>query len=459
MAISFSLSAKSDSQGRCEIRIRYKSGAYAARAKSGVYTAPEWFEFVIGSKSDTPNKGKRIITETMKQTQTFHESQKVKLSQINTAISETLKNPELDRKGSKWLLDCLDKFYLRGEYAPKEATPEAKQPFFDTFDEYLQKRKLSKVREDNFMVLKRALQRYELFVSATEHPFSWDLDNITGETIEDFESFLRNEYTLYEEHKDIYSKFPASIDTRRKIKAPKPRGTNTINALFNKLRAFFNWCLDKGKTTNKPFKDYESKPDLYGTPIYISIDERNTIYKTNLSHRPQLAIQRDIFVFQCLIGCRVSDLYKMTKKNVIGGAIEYIPRKTKDDKPLTVRVPLNKIAKQILKRYADYNGGTLLPYISEQKYNDAIKEVFTLAKITRPVTVLNPTTREEEQRPINEIASSHLARRCFIGNLYKQVKDPNLVGSLSGHKEGSSAFARYRDIDEDMKKDLVKLLV
>ena len=61
-------------------------------------------------------------------------------------------------------------------------------------------------------------------------------------------------------------------------------------------------------------------------------------------------------------------------------------------------------------------------------------------------------------RKRNEIASSHLARRTFIGNLYKKVKDPNLVGSLSGHKEGSKAFARYRDIDEDMKKELVDLL-
>ena len=65
---------------------------------------------------------------------------------------------------------------------------------------------------------------------------------------------------------------------------------------------------------------------------------------------------------------------------------------------------------------------------------------------------------EEEQRPINEIASSHLARRTFVGNLYKKVKDPNLVGALSGHKEGSRAFSRYRDIDDDMKKELIGLM-
>jgi hypothetical protein len=71
---------------------------------------------------------------------------------------------------------------------------------------------------------------------------------------------------------------------------------------------------------------------------------------------------------------------------------------------------------------------------------------------------VNPTTREEEKRVLYEIASSHLARRCFVGNLYKQVKDPNLVGLLSSHKEGSKAFARYREIDEQMKLELVKML-
>jgi hypothetical protein len=100
----------------------------------------------------------------------------------------------------------------------------------------------------------------------------------------------------------------------------------------------------------------------------------------------------------------------------------------------------------------------LLPFINEQKYNAAIKKIFELAEVTRIVTVINPTTREEEEeeeekRPINEVASSHLARQTFVCNLYKKVKDPNLVGSLTGHKEGNKAFARYRDIDEDMKKN------
>ena len=98
------------------------------------------------------------------------------------------------------------------------------------------------------------------------------------------------------------------------------------------------------------------------------------------------------------------------------------------------------------------------PFISEQKYNIAIKRIFQEAGVDRIVTILDPLTHEEVKRPIYEVASSHLARRTFIGNIYKKVKDPNLVSALSGHKEGSKAFRRYRDIDDEMKKDLVKLL-
>ena len=125
---------------------------------------------------------------------------------------------------------------------------------------------------------------------------------------------------------------------------------------------------------------------------------------------------------------------------------------------MTVRVPLNSIAKEILERYKDQPFDELFPLISQQKYNVAIKKMFLAAGLTRPVVVYNPTTSEQEIRPLNEVASSHLARRCFVGNLYKQVKDPNLVGALSDHKEGSRTFARYREIDEDMKRDLVSML-
>lgn len=222
------------------------------------------------------------------------------------------------------------------------------------------------------------------------------------------------------------------------------------------FRAFFNWCNEQDITANKPFDKYKGVTEKYGKPYYISLEERNQIADFDLSAYPHLEVQRDIFIFQCLIGCRVSDLLRMSKLNIINHIIEYIPRKTKNETPDVVSVPLNDRAKKLVAKYDGIDKkGRLFPFISVQKYNDSIKEIFSICGITRIVTILNPTTREEEKRPINEIASSHLARRTFVGNLYKKVKDPNLVGALSGHKEGSKAFARYRTIDNDMKKELV----
>lgn len=170
----------------------------------------------------------------------------------------------------------------------------------------------------------------------------------------------------------------------------------------------------------------------------------------------QLERPRDIFIFQCMIGCRVSDLYSFTKANTINGSIEYVARKTKDERLVTVRVPLNTTAQEILRKYQDCD--TFLLFIAQQHYNEAMKKIFVTCGITRDVVTINTLTGEPEIKPINEIASSHMARRTFIGNIYKKVKDTNLVGALSGHKEGSTAFARYRDIDDEMKNELVKML-
>ena len=148
----------------------------------------------------------------------------------------------------------------------------------------------------------------------------------------------------------------------------------------------------------------------------------------------------------------------MKKSNIVDGAIEYIAGKTADDKPLTVRVPLTAKAKEIIAKYPKCKRDSLLPFISAQKYNDYIKECFRHAGITRLVTTLDSLTGQPKQVPICDIASSHMARRAFVGNLYKQVQDPNLIGTLSGHREGSKAFARYRDIDEDLKRKTVALL-
>lgn len=366
---------------------------------------------------------------------------------------------ETNKHTTELTSEILERLVDETLYPDKYKKPQ--DNLFELMELFLTKRRLSKVRENNYHVLIRALKRYELFyqIKNCKPKFNLTVDTINSDVIEDFEDFLKNEHILYTKYPKIYEQIPSILNTKRKCPKPHARGNNTICALFNKLRAFFNWCNEQEITSNRPFDKYNGMAEKYGKPYYISLEERNQIADYDLSKYPHLEVQRDIFVFQCLIGCRVSDLLKMTKNNVIDGAIDYIPHKTKNESPDPISVPLNDRAKALVKKYEDVDKrGKLFPFISAQKYNDSIKDIFLQCGIIRIVTILNPTTGEEEKRPINEVASSHLARRTFVGNLYKKVKDPNLVGALSGHSEGSKAFARYRSIDKDMKVELVEML-
>ena len=231
------------------------------------------------------------------------------------------------------------------------------------------------------------------------------------------------------------------------------KSKNTAHGILSRLKAFYGYANKMGYTTNNPFLRFEIEPEVYGNPIYITKEERDTLYYLHIPDE-RLRKTRDIFVFQCLIGCRVGDLIRLKKDNVVNSAIEYIPRKTKDERPVIARIPLCPKAQNIIDRYTTQEDGKLLPFISPQKYNDYIKELFKFADITRTVTRLNPLTRQEERVSIADIASSHMARRTFIGILHRKVKN-EVIGSMSGHSTNSKAFSRYYHIEDDTKRDAV----
>jgi integrase len=458
--IYLSLSTKVDVTNKQEILIRFSHGRINQRSKTNIFIPANYTDENGKQRTIWNNEQQEIIipnfrlmNDEKRKLKQYLTNQSEKLNSLITVIQTTFNEiKDKNKISSDWLKNCIDAFYQRGKYTPVE--PEQKQTFFDAFDEFLVKHPLSDVRKKNFRVVIRVLRRYELYTRKTvegEKNFTLSLDTFSADTLQSFSKFLKNEHEYYRTYPILYEAFPEYHEQ-------KPRGQNTINGIMTKIRTFFLWCAKNKKTENRPFDLFKIDECVYGTPFYININERNTLYNTDISHRPTLETQRDIFVFQCLIGCRVSDLYQFTKANVINEGIEYIARKTKDLKPVTVRVPLNSIAKEILNKYANYKGEMLFPFISRQKYNDAIKTAFTIAGITRPVVVCDPLTRENVIRPINEVASSHLARRCFVGNLYKKAKDQNLVSALSGHIQNSKSFARYREIDEDMRNELVKMI-
>lgn len=426
--ITAKLSTRVDARGKSEILLRFVAGReHIYRLHSRLFISPSrWKDgaIVIPRLGTEEQKGLRDL--------------KVRLDGLTAFLLDAFSEADREAVDRDWMQQQVERYHH----------PERREKldFFALFDEFRKEKDISKARDNRYAVTVRALERFQVYRKKKV-----TVEGMDQEALEQFRKFLEEEYILAD--KKRWRTLYQAMEEK-----PEKRSHNTIVDYMKALSAFYHWMNKKGLTTADPFRTFEIGTAVYGTPYYITIEERDQLYRTDLSDSPALAVQRDIFVFQCLVGCRVGDLIALTKGDVVDGVLVYVQQKTIKENARTIRVPLTETAREIVVRYADTEDDRLLPFISKQKYNEAIKRMFLAAGLTRHVSVLDPVTQKEVKRPLNEVASSHLARRTFVGNLYKQVKDPNIVSSMSGHEDGSRAFARYRDIDDEIKAGVVSLL-
>lgn len=291
--------------------------------------------------------------------------------------------------------------------------------FFERFDQYRKEKNISEGRKRHLKVSKGKLERFAPAVT---------FDTITPQFLTDYQNHLIN----------------------------SGLSRNSVSSELKYLRAFLKHAKKMGWTQNYPFDNFSIEPEAYGEPVYITLQERDYLFNAEIK-TPHLARVRDLFVFQCMIGCRVGDLLRLKRSNIIDGCIEYIAGKTKDDKPKIARIPLSEKAKTILSRY-DLPGDELLPFISEQKYNDYIKDLFRATGLNRVVTIRDPKTGLARQVAISEVASSHMARRVFVGGLYGKGVKNEIIASMSGHVQNSKSFNRYYKIDRENQQDAIKAI-
>lgn len=319
----------------------------------------------------------------------------------------------------------------------KNHTQKRESDFFRIIGLFIESRTMADSTANNYRVLAGALTRF----AATKPGRRLTVRTFAANDIGCFIRFYRNEPQ------------PDRLASKR-------RSHNTVCLMLKCLRTFFNWCHRQGHTPANPFTSFTGFPvERYASPYFLTTAERDLIAAHPLTGHPELAVQRDIFIFQCLTGCRVSDLLTLSRDNISDGHLEYIARKTAADNPTVIRMPLHPRALKIIRRYScSESSPALFPFTAPQRYNYAIRRILTVCDITRKVSLLCPYTGVPMRRPINEVAASHIARRTFIGNLYRKVKDPALISSLTGHVEGSRAFNRYRTIDDDIKRELIMML-
>lgn len=459
------LSAKSNEDDESEIKFRiYISNQQLIRVSSGIWiNRRRWTK---SNKISLPlSNGEEREDALVKR-----EVLKTLVRSLDKAIQNYPNKEKIDRSWLEGFITCFHfKFFERQIEIPIDSRDIVHNTLLiPVFEDFIMTQKLSTTDNGHCNTLLRSLKRFQLYNQIQKkRSYKLYLNTLSIDDLNAIKDFLGREKELCMKYPKIYHKVPYYTRTKTSLSArnikpitisPRERGQNYISVLMALFKRFIEWANEKHNISNDPFETFKIGGLVYGTPVYLTIEERNQLYAADLSAFPEIAVQRDIFIFQCLVGCRIGDLTQLKKDSTSNGVLIYIAHKSKNYNPQTIEAPLNQLAKDILEKHKDCDGEKLLPFTGLHRYNSAIKTAAKLARLDRNVAILDPHTRSFVNKPLYEVMSSHMARRTFIGNLYKKAKNAALVGSLSGHKDGSKSFARYREIDMDMKREILSVL-
>ncbi|MBI9041686.1 tyrosine-type recombinase/integrase [Lutibacter sp.] len=296
--------------------------------------------------------------------------------------------------------------------------------FFEVYDLFIQEKKNDKSDSANSP---STIKRYEYLKTI----------------LEDFKANTKFNLIFNKIDQDFYNSFLNYCITIRKHSA------NTLRRNVGLLKTFLNWSLEKNYTYKAEFKNFKSPKPQVTDEIALSLEQVKEIYESDLSEKPKLQRVRDLFVFGCSTGMRISNYSKVCKNDIEDGYIKVTDKKNKDKQ---LKIPLNDFSLEILEKY-DYE----LPIISTQKFNEYIKDVFEELKFDQNIKKVTRVGNEiiDTVQPFYERISSHTARRTFI-TVMKNKKIPDkVIMEFTGHKS-LEVFNKYYKPNEEDKKNFME---
>lgn len=182
--------------------------------------------------------------------------------------------------------------------------------------------------------------------------------------------------------------------------------------------------------------------------VYLNETELQQLEDADFSKLPHLERVRDWFLLLAWTGSRFSDLENIQRTDIKNNMITYRQKKTNT----SVTIPLHPVVISVLEKY-NYQ---MPEVISNQKFNDYIKEACQTAKID----TLESFTRTvggkliTETKPKYELVSSHTGRRSFCTNMYLRGLDTMMIRSISGHKTEKS-FLKYIKVSQQQHAEMM----
>lgn len=224
----------------------------------------------------------------------------------------------------------------------------------------------------------------------------------------------------------------------------KDYSINTYGRVIKFIKTVLRYATDKGYNTKLDFQTAFIGKSEESDSIYLTEEELEAMYKKDFSDNLRLDRVRDLFLIGCWTGLRFSDFTTIQKADINGDRIRLKTQKTKH----TVTIPIHPTVRAILEKY-NYQ---LPPAISNQRFNEYIREVAVAAQINSPFTkhITKGGKSLSTEMLKNEAVSSHVARRSFATNAYKRKIEPLLIMAITGHKT-ETEFLKYIKVTEEEK--------
>ncbi|MEN9917795.1 MAG: hypothetical protein RL662_231 [Bacteroidota bacterium] len=289
------------------------------------------------------------------------------------------------------------------------------------------------------------------------------LDNCTsynlfehGEKILE-EFYKAGQYSSYKKYKSVIKKLreyvkhdrlPISSITTSFINGfdvylrdTKKNNKNTITVNMKVIAKLVN-DIYKDKEllqTKNPFNEYK-RSKIEGKRTFLEIDEVKRIEKLRLRVKTRIYDAKDVFLFECFTGLRISDILSLKWKNYANNEITIYMRKT--DKEITI--PIGEKPKAIIEkrqRILENNGIEITP--NKYIFNillvdvDKVSPREALNAISSATAVINSYLKEiAKKAEITKNISTHIGRHTFATLL---ASNPNVslftLRELLGHSD------------------------
>ncbi len=218
----------------------------------------------------------------------------------------------------------------------------------------------------------------------------------------------------------------------------------TLNRNIGYLKTFLKWCRYSGLKIDETYNQVTvSTRDA----DHIHLSKLQVHLLSTLKLNKTLDKYRDLFLIGVYSGQRFSDYTVFKKSDVVNGRIEKRAEKT-DYKSY---IPISKKLEILLDKWE-----WRLPKVSNQKFNQNIKEVCRIAGFTEEVTKTTyiGNRKIESIEPFYKRVGSHTARRTFITLASESNVPDHIIMGICGIRD-SKTLKTYKKFNPDVLENYV----